>query len=84
MISSQPVASWDEEETCYGHDLVSLRPGVLNGVHVFLQRKTWIAGMRYSCPQIAEEEILSLEEGIKLAVENGQWTIFSALEKAEL
>lgn len=72
LVAEKPVASWEEHEEPYGYDLCSLRMALSEEGPCFLLRRTWIAGWGYSCPQIAEEEVLSLEEGTKLAEENGQ------------
>jgi len=76
LLVGDIIADYTESHSIAGHDGVVVRLAIHNGNRGFLIRKTWFASDGYNACG-AYEEFVSLEDGIKLLVENCS----SALDK---
>lgn len=79
LVGEHSVACWTGEAGHAGFDSVILYPAYYEGNRCFLMRKEWTPLKGYSGERGAEDSIISLEEGIKLACCNKEWAIFRRL-----
>lgn len=70
LLVAEKVATFATSFDRAGHDMTTLMPAVHDGMHCFLRKDVWVPAHGYSA-EGACEEIISIEEGVRLMMEHG-------------
>lgn len=73
LVGDDVVGKWAEGHTRCGHDLVAIRPAVVDGKHAWLRTSTWCAAHGYYAEGTADS-ILTFEVGVALLLRHGCYT----------
>lgn len=82
LVGEHYIARWCDGESEYGYNRNFLYPAYIRGEKGFLKKSEWMASGPY-CASGGSQEVVSLEDGIKLLIEKGIYEVFFQDEAGE-